>query len=202
MPTKEQILKAADDLDAAGHAPTLAAVRKAVGGGSFTTIQQAMTEWKARKAHATKPAIQAPAPAEIAERLAAVGADLWAAALSLADGRLAAEREALEQVRTEAEAASKEAADLADALSAELDQARAAWAAEREDLAKAEAEARRECEAVRASLEKEREKTAEAIQAAAKMAGRLEAVEAQNAALLGKLAAPAPVPEKKTAPKT
>jgi hypothetical protein len=187
MPTKEQILKAADDLDAAGQAPTLAAVRKAVGGGSFTTIQQVMTDWKARKANAAKPPIQAPAPAEIAERLAAVGAELWAAALSLADGRLASEREALEQVRTEAEAASKEAADLADALSVELDHAKAAWA-------KAEAEARRECEAVRAALEKEREKTAEAIQAAAKMAGRLEAVEAQNAALLEKLAAPAKHP--------
>jgi hypothetical protein len=189
MPTKEQILQAADDLDAAGHAPTLAAVRKAVGGGSFTTIQQVMTDWKARKANAAKPPIQAPAPAEIAERLAAVGADLWAAALSLADGRLAAEREALEQVRTEAEAA-----DLADALSVELDHAKAAWAKEREDFAKAEAEARRECEAVRAALEKEREKTAEAIQAAAKMAGRLEAVEAQNAALLEKLAAHAKHP--------
>ena len=36
--TTEQIWSAADALDAAGQSPTLAAVRKAVGGGSFTTI--------------------------------------------------------------------------------------------------------------------------------------------------------------------
>ena len=48
--TREQIWNAADEIDAAGQNPTLAAVRKAVGGGSFTTIQDAMTEWKARRA--------------------------------------------------------------------------------------------------------------------------------------------------------
>ena len=48
--TREQIWAAADEIDAAGQNPTLAAVRKAVGGGSFTTIQDAMTEWKAKKA--------------------------------------------------------------------------------------------------------------------------------------------------------
>ena len=37
--TREQIWNAADEIDAAGQNPTLAAVRKAVGGGSFTTIQ-------------------------------------------------------------------------------------------------------------------------------------------------------------------
>ena len=38
--TKDQILQAADQLAAAGTAPTLAAVRAAVGGGSYTTINE------------------------------------------------------------------------------------------------------------------------------------------------------------------
>ena len=46
--TKDQILQAADQLAAAGTAPTLAAVRAAVGGGSYTTINKTLKEWKAK----------------------------------------------------------------------------------------------------------------------------------------------------------
>ena len=42
--TKEQISETADQIAAAGQTPTLAAVRKAVGGGSFTTISGAMAD--------------------------------------------------------------------------------------------------------------------------------------------------------------
>ena len=48
--TRERIFEVAEAMDAAGQVPTLAAVRKAIGGGSFTTISEAMTEWKANKA--------------------------------------------------------------------------------------------------------------------------------------------------------
>jgi len=60
--TREQIWAAADELDAAGQNPTLSAVRKAVGGGSFTTIQEAMAEWKARRASREASIQQEPAP--------------------------------------------------------------------------------------------------------------------------------------------
>ncbi len=40
--SKKSIFDAADALDAAGQRPTLAALRKAVGGGSFTTISEAI----------------------------------------------------------------------------------------------------------------------------------------------------------------
>jgi hypothetical protein len=46
--TKDQIWAVVEDLHGASKAATLAAVRKAVGGGRFTTIQDAMTEWKAK----------------------------------------------------------------------------------------------------------------------------------------------------------
>ena len=45
--TKQDILAVADALDAEGVKPTLAAVRKKLGGGSFSTISEAMKEWKA-----------------------------------------------------------------------------------------------------------------------------------------------------------
>ncbi len=122
--TREQIFAVADELDTAGQKPTLAAVRKALGGGSFTTISEAMNEWRARKASQAAP-IREPTPQAVADRLAEAGAEIWSLALELANARLASEREALEQARQEAEQARREAAELADQLAGELDEARA-----------------------------------------------------------------------------
>lgn len=122
--TTEQIFAVADELDAAGQNPTLAAVRKGLGGGSFTTISEAMTEWKARKVAKETP-LREPAPAMLVERLTEFGAELWGSALELANGRLAAERTALETSRTQLEAEKAEAAELADQVTAELEEAKA-----------------------------------------------------------------------------
>jgi chromosome segregation ATPase len=121
--TTEQIWSAADALDAAGLSPTLAAVRKAVGGGSFTTISEAMAQWRAHKADKSTP-LREPAPPLVLERLQEVGAEIWAAALDLANARLNSEREALEAARSELEASRLEAAELADQLTADLEDAR------------------------------------------------------------------------------
>ena len=67
--TKEQIFAVADELDAAGQNPTLANVRKQIGSGSFTTISEAMNEWRARKASQAAP-IREPAPQAITDKLA------------------------------------------------------------------------------------------------------------------------------------
>ena len=40
--TRERIWTAADQLDAEGDRPTLAAIRKKLGGGSYSTISEAM----------------------------------------------------------------------------------------------------------------------------------------------------------------
>ena len=73
--TKEQIFAVADELDAAGQNPTLASVRKQLGGGSFTTISEAMNEWRARKASQAAP-IPQPAPAADTEQTAGPGGGL------------------------------------------------------------------------------------------------------------------------------
>jgi chromosome segregation ATPase len=121
--TQEQIFEAAGQIAAAGQRPTLEAIRK-ITGGSYTTISPALNEWKSRQKAAAGP-LREPAPQAVGERLAEVGADIWALALELANGRLTAEREALEKARAEMQAAQAEAAELADRLTAELDEARA-----------------------------------------------------------------------------
>ena len=118
--TKDQILQAADQLAAAGTTPTLAAVRAAVGGGSYTTINEALKEWKAKQQAAAMP-LREPAPEGISKRLDEVGAEVWAIALELANSRLTSERGALEATRTQLENAQREATELADQLSAELE---------------------------------------------------------------------------------
>lgn len=145
--TQDQIFTAADGLDATGQNPTLAAVRKALGGGSFTTISEAMTEWKARKAAKASP-VREPAPAAITDRLAAFGTELWLLALELANAGLASEREAMAAAHTELEAKRSEAAELADQVSAELEEAKQALS----QAATAEAAARGERDALRQEL--------------------------------------------------
>jgi len=157
--TKERIFAIADDLDANGQNPTLAAVRKALGGGSFTTISEAMTEWKARKAAKEKP-VSEPAPQVVADRLADLGGEIWALALEVANGRLAIEREALDAARVQLEAEKGEAAELADQVTTELEAMKVRMVA----LEAAEAGARQEVEGLHVQVAglAERAATAEA----------------------------------------
>lgn len=46
---EEQIHAVADAIVERGESPTLAAVRKELGGGSFTTISEAMKSWRASR---------------------------------------------------------------------------------------------------------------------------------------------------------
>ncbi|WML92517.1 DNA-binding protein (plasmid) [Thiothrix lacustris] len=136
--TKDQILQAADQLAAAGETPTLAAVRKSVGGGSYTTINEALKEWKAKQ-HSTNTPIREPAPAAVATRLEELGADIWAVALELANTRLTSEREALEATRVQLETAQQEATELADQLNVELEALQANYKEAMSDLQEARA---------------------------------------------------------------
>lgn len=164
--TKEQIFETAEQLIAAGHNPTLAAVRKAVGGGSFTTISEAMSEWRGARQAATAP-LREPAPPAIGDRLADLGADVWAIALELASGRLKAEREALESARVDMESQQSEAVELADQMAAEIEQLKGRCA----DL---EAVARAECEGAE-QLHRQLSSATERAAAAEVRAGELEA---------------------------
>lgn len=144
--TKEQIFSAADELAAAGQKPTLEAIRQRTG-GSYTTISPALNEWKARQATAAGP-LREPAPQAVADRLAELGADVWAVALDLANARLAVEREALEKARAELEADRAEATELADKLAGDVEQLQSRLAS----IETAEQAARIEADALRGQL--------------------------------------------------
>jgi hypothetical protein len=117
--TEAQIHAAADQLVAAGKSPTLAAVRAAIGGGSFTTISEVLKRWRAsRQTPATS---SEPAPPPVLQAAEGLAATVWQRALETAQGRLEAEREALASERQELEASRAEAAELADQLAAEVE---------------------------------------------------------------------------------
>lgn len=118
--TRQQIFDTADQLVNDGKNPTLSNVRAALGSGSFSTISEAMTEWKAKQQEANQP-IREAAPEAITQRLSELGNEVWSVAQEIANARLKSEREALEQSRAELEAGKQEAVDLADQLSVELE---------------------------------------------------------------------------------
>lgn len=188
--TTARIFEIADELDAAGQNPTLASVRKALGGGSYTTISQAMNEWRAKKAAKETP-IREAAPQAIAELLEQVGMEVWAQALQLANGRLSAEREALEKARQEIEAQRQEAAELADQVSAELEAVRQDASSLREQLQEVQATARTVGDTLR---ERERDlavaqaRTEEIGTRATQLHEQLAASTAQNAELVRTIA--------------
>jgi chromosome segregation ATPase len=194
--TKDQIFAAADEIDAAGQNATLAAVRKALGGGSFTTISEGMAEWKARKAAKETP-LREPAPSAVADRLAELGTEIWSCALELANGRLASEREALEAARLQLEADKAEAAELADQVTAELELAKAALLS----ATTAERAARGERDVLRQALTEQQLRAAtsearadEIEKRASDLNAELARVNRQNADLVAGLAAAAKPP--------
>lgn len=100
--TTQQIHAVADQLQADGIKPTLAEVRKALGGGSFTTISDAMQSW--REEHREEQQLQqVDLPSGISDRLQVLGADVWQTAIDIANDRLAKERDALEVIKAKAQ---------------------------------------------------------------------------------------------------
>lgn len=131
--SKQQILAAADVIDATGKKPTLKLVRDELGGGSYSTISPVLNEWKANGAMKNAP-IQVAAPQTITDLLSGLGSEVWSAALELANGRLSAEREALEGIHRQLEAEKAEAAELADHLCIELESMTATRSAQDAEL--------------------------------------------------------------------
>lgn len=115
--TREQIHTIANTLNAQGMRPTLAAVRRMLGAGSFTTISEALNEWKmAQSADAGKQG-QESIPDLLMERLHTFGSALWLDAMGLATNRFALDRETMEEKLREKESYYNEL----EALSAEYD---------------------------------------------------------------------------------
>ncbi|WP_075657552.1 DNA-binding protein [Pseudochrobactrum sp. B5] len=197
--TKQDIWRCADELDAEGIRPTLAAVRKKLGSGSYTTISEAMAEWKNRKQASTLPA-QEPLPAAFSEQLAETGNALWAIALAHANARFDEDRKHIEADKEAMQQQLAEAIELADTFTRENDQLRERvnqlepMERERDKLADQLAEVkRRSGEELNRCMEKltqrdneaieARKQAKEAIERAASLQGQVEALKEQVANL-------------------
>ena len=194
---KESIWAVADAIDDVGEKPTLASVRKRLGGGSYTTISEAMTEWHARRA--TRSPTADPVPEKIGDVAAEFASMVWQVAKDIADGRLQAERLALDDARQQFESERAEAAAFGDQLSQELEAAKGkidefTLAADEADAKWLTAQRERDQERARGdrleAIAQERERTVEMLK------GELVNVRADKDAELARLALMASKPAK------
>jgi chromosome segregation ATPase len=123
--TTEQIFEVANQLVADGQVPTLARVRQNVGGGSFTTISEAMSQWREkRRATVAEAKLFDGAPAAFSQLFKEMGSKVWTQALELANQSLAAKHEQLAVQQRSIEGVRAETEEFAEQLSAELEQAK------------------------------------------------------------------------------
>ena len=116
--TTEQIHQTAQELTEKGINPTLANVRSALGGGSFTTIGEALKTWKQAQKDNEKLKEIDIAP-QIKDKADVLIGELWQNALDLADERLKLEREALAVAQQQADAKVAEMAEALEQVEAE-----------------------------------------------------------------------------------
>jgi len=201
--TQELIVQAAEALVARGESPTLAAVRREVGGGSYTTISETMRDWRKSKEKERIKAEIIVVPAALQEALNVAGQSLWAVATDLHAVKLAQEREALEEDRQRYAAEREDAVELADQVTMEMEQLSAALERERAsseqvreelraalvavDKAQTEAlglaaqveEHRQRAAALEGSLSQTRGDLAQTVEERGRLQGRLDETEAR-----------------------
>ena len=192
----QQIHAIADQLQDQGIKPTLAEVRKALGGGSFTTISEAMKSWR-QDNQEEEQLRQVELPSGINERLQALGADMWQTAINIANDRLVKEREALEVIKAKAQAETDEAQEAVKTLEGEqsdllgqLDEVTATAETAATKLEKAEAERdtfKKTLDATQHQLELERIKADTAQTQLAEVRSALEKTSADLADNLSKV---------------
>lgn len=122
--TTTDIHNMADDLTNQGIKPTLAKVRDALGGGSFTTISEAMQSWRAQQGN-TKERPQVDLPDELSQPLQELGIKLWQTACHIAHEQLTVEREAMAQRQQDAQSQLQETLEAMKTLETEQDKAQA-----------------------------------------------------------------------------
>jgi chromosome segregation ATPase len=158
--TPEQIHAAADKIAEAGEKPTLAAVRKALGGGSFTTISEALKDW--REAQTEEHELAAvEVPEAVSDRVQALQAQIWQLSMAEAEKRLQSEREALKTAQEKANADVIEAREAVTTLENEAQDAATTIKELEARLAESEA----------AKIQAEQAKAASEATAAAKIEG-------------------------------
>lgn len=118
--TLETVSAAAEALAADGQNPTQAAIRKALGGGSYSTIGPLLNQWRENHGEAAELAA-----VELPEALAAAGTEMlarvWKTAMAEAQAGHEALRKELLASQAETTAAREETTEIAASLEADLD---------------------------------------------------------------------------------
>ncbi|EDW6858892.1 hypothetical protein GT147_004086 [Salmonella enterica] len=118
--SKADVVKACNELSVQGKNITLDAVR-AITGGSFSTISPLVKEWKAEQSGVNASLESGIARTDVPERLTELLNTLWTAALATASDKMDAERQLLNDYKTELENERSDVMFAADRVSAELD---------------------------------------------------------------------------------
>jgi chromosome segregation ATPase len=173
---------AADRIAEHGEKPTLARVRRELGGGSFTTISEAMQLWREKQTdeHALAEVV---VPDALDERIEQLKAAMWQTAIAEAERRLSAEREALHEAQEAAAAQVTEAQEAVTTLEFEAEERDRELNQLRNQLLDAEAVAK---EAISAKQHAEQQRESDA----ARLGERIDGLDSRlNDAIEGRKAA-------------
>ena len=196
--TSERVAEIANALVLEGQEPSIVAVQAQIGGGSYSTVKRYLDVWRQERAEAAASAPDMPS------EIAAKGSEFARAVWGMASRQAQRDAQVVKDAAAKAEAALRgelvgAQAEIArleqtDAHQAETIEQQAAKLREIElALAEAQAQARRvpELESTladtRAQLDTARRDVSEARERAAGLAGQMEALASQNAALLAAL---------------
>lgn len=124
--TEQQIHQIADALDQQGIKPTLAAVRSKLGGGSYTTISEAMKSWRSHQLKKELSAMQV-IPDQVKEIMDQANQTIWQMAISIAEERLQSQRQSFIDEKAMLEETRNEALEMADRLSHDIDDLKQAY---------------------------------------------------------------------------
>lgn len=165
--TTEKIHATADQIVDLGERPTLARIRKALGGGSFTTISEAMQEWREKQTEEHALA-EVEVPEAISERVDQLKAAAWEAAVAEAESRLSAERQSLGEAQAQAAGSVEEAEEAVQMLEGEAVEREHELATLRDQLADSETLVKN---AMAARQEAEQRREADAAQLGERISG-------------------------------
>jgi hypothetical protein len=118
---RTNIFQICDELNEKGQKPTLDRVRQALGGGSFTTIQPILREWKDKRSEEPT-SVPAAVPDDIRGMLDGLAAQIWAKASAKAGEDLKALRDGMQTKLDETEAERADAAAEVERLEKEAQQ--------------------------------------------------------------------------------
>lgn len=134
--TRESVFAAANMLVEAGDSPTLQAIRRKLGGGSYSTIGGYMQEWRSQLQSQVTVCSSAEQqlPVQLQTQFQKIVNDLWVYAQSIADKKFEVDRGVLNEMQLSAQNQIKQAIAIADDAVIQIEQLRSELSATKSEL--------------------------------------------------------------------